>query len=48
MGFYIIIDTQIIYKSAKRNKYIGRLGPPIRLVLNIAGIIASLRDLTNS
>jgi hypothetical protein len=47
VGFHTIINAQIIYKSIKVNEHIRRLGLPVSLTLNAAGVIAPLRNLTN-
>jgi hypothetical protein len=47
VGFHTVIDAQIIYESAEGNEHTGRLGPPVGLALNAAGVIAPLGDLAN-
>jgi hypothetical protein len=47
VGFHTIIDAQIIYESAEGNEHTGRLGLPVGLALNAAGVIAPLGDLAD-
>lgn len=47
VGFHTVTDAHIIYESAEGNDHTGRLGLPIGLTLNAAGVIAPLGDLTD-
>lgn len=47
VGFHTITDAQIIYESAEGNEYTGRLGLPVSMSLNAAGVIAPLGDLAD-
>ncbi|RFU25268.1 hypothetical protein B7463_g11075, partial [Scytalidium lignicola] len=47
VGFHTVTDAQIIYESAEGNEHTGRLGLPISLALNAAGVIAPLGDIAD-
>ncbi|KAN0114590.1 hypothetical protein V8E51_004134 [Hyaloscypha variabilis] len=47
VGFHTATDAQIIYGSAEVNKHTGRLGLPVGLALNAAGVIAPLGDVAD-
>jgi hypothetical protein len=47
VGFHSVTDAQIIYESAEGNEHTGRLGLPVGLALNAAGVIAPLGDLAD-
>jgi hypothetical protein len=47
VGFHTVTDAQIIYESAEGNEHTGRLGLPVGLTLNAAGVIAPLGDLAD-
>lgn len=47
VGFHTVTDAQVIYKSAEGNEHAGRLGLPVGLALNAAGVIAPLGGLTD-
>jgi hypothetical protein len=44
VGFHTVTDAQIIYESAEVNEHTGRLGLPVGLTLNAAGVIAPLGE----